>query len=187
MDSLSRPVAYLAPGAETSVTIKCIIRDVSRELRIGANAILTHNAEGTVYEADAVARGGVLEEQGVQYIVQGINRSPVPGVQNLALRRVGRTGTDYAVSGYADLILGALGTGNDVIINGQPVLAHVNLSTTVIDEGGLPIEDFVCVIGVTLEVADTLNAGDLVTVNGEDFRVQYKRRDGRGLVKVVLR
>ena len=164
MESLSRPVAYTAPGASEAVTIKAIVRDVSRELRLGANSTLTHNAEATVYKSDGLKRGGTIEEQGVQYIIQGTNKSPVPGILNLSLRRVGRTGTDYSIEGYGDLLLGAL-----------------------VDSEGLPIEDFVCVIGVHVDVADTMSAGDLVLVNSEDYRVQFVRRDGRGLAKVILR
>tara|TARA_R110002074_G_scaffold125024_1_gene261874 strand:- start:23802 stop:24365 length:564 start_codon:yes stop_codon:yes gene_type:complete len=187
MESLSRPVAYTAPGASEAVTIKAIVRDVSRELRLGANSTLTHNAEATVYKSDGLKRGGTIEEQGVQYIIQGTNKSPVPGILNLSLRRVGRTGTDYSIEGYGDLLLGALGNEHEVVFDGQKIEAHVNLSTTVVDSEGLPIEDFVCVIGVHVDVADTMSAGDLVLVNSEDYRVQFVRRDGRGLAKVILR
>ena len=187
MGALSKTVDYTAPGQLESVKIKAIVRDVDRHLRIGASSILTHNAEGTVNKSDNVRRGGIITKDGVDYVVQGIKRSPVPHIQNLALRRVGRSGTDESISDYAKLVIGALGGRDNVIVGGEQIEAQVNLSETVVDDSGLPIEDFVCVVALKVEIAETLKTNDEIFVNGELFRVQSVRRDGRGLAKVVLR
>ena len=186
--SISDPGAttYTAPGG-SPVPVEARVRDVAAHLRTGGASMITHQAEATVAEALAPQRGGVLTRDGVQYVITGVNRSPVPGLLNLGLRRVGRVGTEAAISGYADLVLGALESEIEVRVGGQVVPAQVNRSTEILDDAGLPIEDRVVVLGLSVAVADTLRAGDTVQVDAEDMTVQKIERDGRGLAKVAVR
>lgn len=186
IQSLAKPASYTAPGG-VAVPIEAIVRDISAKLRIGRAAMMTHQAEASVHSSVNPKKTGVITRDGVEYIITGINPSPVPGMLNLGLRRVGRIGTENAFPGYAELVLGALASESTVVIGGQSVAAQVNYSTDQHDEAGLPIEDVILVLGVSIDVASGIRNGDTITVDHEEYQVQSVDRDGRGMAKVYLR
>ena len=184
--TLGRDVRYTAPGAPT-ITIRAVLREKSATLSAprAAGRIASYDASATVSSNLAVSVGGTIEADGAVYRVDHRQVSRTPGLTDLGLVRLSGPATEHDPSGFASAVLGAL--GETVLIDGLPVLAHVERAGVFLEAGdGREIESVRTVVSVSSGVAEAALVGSEVVVEGETLRVREIAPGGHGLTRLIL-
>lgn len=181
LQAQGRPAVYTAPGG-SPVPVRARVTDADARLRLNrTTAMVASQAIGVMSTSDGPIRGGIIEQDGSAYRIDGLLSSSVSGLVDLTLIRISGSGRDNCLAGVNIL-------RRDVVeIDGRTVRAHVNRSGVMLEENGWgnALEVARRFFSVAIDDAVGVSAGSVAIFEGERLIVLEVVRDGLKSVRLV--
>lgn len=186
LQAQGRPAEYTSPGG-SPVAVRAKVREVDADIRMNRTMkMYGAQALGAMAESDDPERGGLIAIDGSEYRIDGTTASSVRGLVELNLTRM----SGKALQSH-DLSSAALaGPRSEMIsVDGFFLKGNINRSGLLLEEDGFGegVEVVRTVILVRAsDLPEGTDSGSIVVLeSGEELEIQYTKKDGLSMVRMV--